>query len=181
MELPSSLFFALSFALSYILQDNGALTDNFFVPLSLFLLWELHYFQRTFIWVFCVLKPGSKKMNSLVSFFGFMLNCLNSYTCSTAITRKKLYPLSYFYDPRYIVGVFIFLVGYYINRKADSILSRLRSSARAANEGNNEELVSKNPDTDVSQLQTKYKIPYGFLYEYVSCPNYLGEIMIWIG
>ncbi|NAW45030.1 DUF1295 domain-containing protein, partial [Salmonella sp. gx-f4] len=29
--------------------------------------------------------------------------------------------------------------------------------------------------------ETGYKIPTGFLYEYISCPNYFGEIMEWIG
>jgi protein-S-isoprenylcysteine O-methyltransferase Ste14 len=26
-----------------------------------------------------------------------------------------------------------------------------------------------------------YTIPRGWLYEYVSCPNYLGEILVWCG
>jgi 3-oxo-5-alpha-steroid 4-dehydrogenase 1 len=26
-----------------------------------------------------------------------------------------------------------------------------------------------------------YKIPQGFLFNYISCPNYLGEIVQWIG
>ena len=26
-----------------------------------------------------------------------------------------------------------------------------------------------------------YKIPNGFMYKYISCPNYFGEIIEWIG
>lgn len=46
----------------------------------------------------------------------------------------------------------------FINHKSDNILMTLRKPG-----------------------ETGYKIPTGFLYEYISCPNYFGEIMEWIG
>ncbi|WP_420426673.1 3-oxo-5-alpha-steroid 4-dehydrogenase [Algiphilus sp.] len=61
-------------------------------------------------------------------------------------------------DPRFVVGVLIFVTGYVINRKADAMLAALRSSGHGG-----------------------YRIPRGWLFERVSCPNYLGEFLIWIG
>ena len=29
--------------------------------------------------------------------------------------------------------------------------------------------------------ESVYKVPYGGLYKWISCPNYLGEILVWIG
>lgn len=29
--------------------------------------------------------------------------------------------------------------------------------------------------------ETGYKIPRGWLYERISCPNYLGELVVWTG
>ena len=29
--------------------------------------------------------------------------------------------------------------------------------------------------------ESGYKIPRGWLYNYISCPNYFGEILIWTG
>ena len=82
-----------------------------------------------------------------------------------------IYTTEYFYDPRLIVGTLIYTMGCYVNRKADAMLSKLR-----------EESNVKVTSADVVTSDTrKYKIPHGFLYEYVSCPNYLGEILIWLG
>ena len=53
---------------------------------------------------------------------------------------------------------FIFLIGFFINNHSDSILINLRGPG-----------------------ETGYKIPRGGLYKYVSCPNYLGEFIEWLG
>ncbi len=49
-------------------------------------------------------------------------------------------------------------VGYAINHHADSVLLSLRKPG-----------------------ETGYKIPYGGLYKYISCPNYFGEMVEWFG
>lgn len=168
MESPSSILYAMNFALAYLAyQEDYELNEFFWVPFFLLLLWESHYIQRTFIWPLCVIKEGGGKMNVLVMLFGTFLNTINAYLCSTFITRKGVYPLSYFYDPRLILGTIVFITGYYINRKSDSMLAQLRKPSGEA--------------VDTVSIENKYKIPYGFLYEYVSCPNYLGEIIIWLG
>jgi len=57
----------------------------------------------------------------------------------------------------FIAGLLVFITGMIINLWADSVLLSLRRE----NEG--------------------YKIPRGGLFEYVSCPNYFGEIVEWLG
>ena len=52
----------------------------------------------------------------------------------------------------------MFLGGFAINQHSDFILLHLRRPG-----------------------ETGYKIPYGGLYRLVSCPNYLGELLEWIG
>jgi steroid 5-alpha-reductase/3-oxo-5-alpha-steroid 4-dehydrogenase 1 len=52
----------------------------------------------------------------------------------------------------------IFAIGFVINRHADSVLLSLRKPG-----------------------ETGYKIPYGGLYNYISCPNYFGEMVEWFG
>ncbi len=68
------------------------------------------------------------------------------------------YNVSWLADPRFILGALVFAAGYYINRKAGAMLAALR-----------------NPG------ETGYKIPRGWLYEKLSCPNYFGELLVWTG
>ena len=61
-------------------------------------------------------------------------------------------------DPRFLAGLAIFLAGMTLNIRSDNILLKLRNS--------------ENPG---------YAIPRGGAYRYVSCPNYLGEVIEWAG
>ena len=60
--------------------------------------------------------------------------------------------------PSFVVGFVIFVVGFVIHVRSDAMLRALRRDRGAG-----------------------YHIPEGFLYRWVSCPNYLGEIIQWTG
>lgn len=68
------------------------------------------------------------------------------------------YPIKWLLDVRFICGVIFFLTGFIINVISDTILRKIGS--------NNEK---------------GYRIPSGFLFSSVSCPNNLGEIIEWLG
>jgi steroid 5-alpha-reductase/3-oxo-5-alpha-steroid 4-dehydrogenase 1 len=153
MECPSSL----GFALFYFLGEK-ALSP---VPLLLFLLWQSHYFQRSFIFPFLIrTRPGDTTplmIPVLAVSSNLVISFLNAAILSwTGVGRG--YGLDWLYDPRFILGVALFAYGYRTNRKADAMLAALRKPG-----------------------ETGYKIPRGWLYEKVSCPNYLGEFMVWTG
>jgi steroid 5-alpha reductase family enzyme len=72
-------------------------------------------------------------------------------------------PSNYIYNPLFSLGCILFLIGATINLHSDAILrnlSRTRSN---------------------HYQQDYYVIPYGGLFEYVSAPHFLGEILEWIG
>jgi protein-S-isoprenylcysteine O-methyltransferase Ste14 len=91
--------------------------------------------------------------------FGILFNFMNGY-----LNGRYIYMFSGGYgnewltDPRFIIGVLLFISGYIVNRRADQVLRGMRES-----EGSG------------------YAISYTLLYRWVSCPNYLGEIIIWLG
>jgi protein-S-isoprenylcysteine O-methyltransferase Ste14 len=127
------------------------------VPLVLLGLWQLHYLHRTVIFPLRLRSRG-KTMPLAIVGMGVVFNSLNAYINARWISHFGGYADSWLADPRFIAGVALFALGALINLSSDEILFRLRRPG-----------------------ETGYAIPRGGLYRWVSCPNYLGEIIEWIG
>jgi 3-oxo-5-alpha-steroid 4-dehydrogenase 1 len=126
--------------------------------IALLILWETHYIHRAFFYPLHR-HDGDKRMPVLVVALGFIFNGINSYLNGRYIFHLSPgYPDTWLSDPRFIAGVLLFIFGFIINRQADFTLHNLRD------EGEN-----------------GYRIANNGLYRWVSCPNYLGEIIMWIG
>jgi 3-oxo-5-alpha-steroid 4-dehydrogenase 1 len=150
MESPAPVVFAVCFILG-----NHTHTVAVLVLLAL---WEVHYLHRALVYPFG-LRGTARRMPLVVMSFGFIFNIMNGYLNGRYIfTFSGGYPNAWLGDPRFLVGLALFLIGFIINRWADRILRELRQ-----------------PD------ESGYKISYHRLYRWVSCPNYLGEIIIWMG
>ena len=142
------------FVVCFLLGGNGITT----VTLVFLFLWEAHYLHRAFIYPFS-LRGTARRMPLLVMSFGFLFNIMNGYLNGRYIFGfSGRYTSSWLTDPRFIVGTALFIIGFVINRQADIALRELRKPGESG-----------------------YKISYSRFYRWVSCPNYLGEITIWIG
>jgi len=156
MELPSPL-------LMFILFLNGT-TEKNMVHILFLLLWELHYINRTFIFPFRI-RGDRKQMTLTVVLMAIFFNLINGYlNGSYLFSISDAYTLHWLVDLRFIMGVLIFLTGYVINQVSDSILRKLRSSGKGDGGSGKQ-----------------YLVPEGFLFERISCPNYFGEILEWLG
>ncbi len=121
-------------------------------------MWEIHYVHRAFIYPFRRRDEG-KKMPVVVVLMGMVFNAGNCYLNGRYLfSFGPFYPTEYLWEPRFLVGAGLFGFGFVINQQSDWILSHLRKPG-----------------------ETDYRIPRGGLFEKVSCPNYLGEIMEWVG
>jgi 3-oxo-5-alpha-steroid 4-dehydrogenase 1 len=150
MESPAALVFAACFAV-------GTTPRNLPI-LVFFILWELHYVHRAFIYPLTI-RDGYKKMPLAVVLLGFGFNVGNAYANGRYLfSLSEGYPQDWLLDPRFIIGVSLFLAGFIVNRWADLSLRKLRRPG-----------------------ETGYRIPQGGMYRLVSCPNYLGEIIEWSG
>jgi 3-oxo-5-alpha-steroid 4-dehydrogenase 1 len=143
----------LVFAVCFIFGTrSGAITLVFLG------LWEAHYLHRAFIYPFS-LRGTSKRIPLSVVSFGFLFNIMNGYLNGRYIfSFSGGYGTGWLSDPRFIIGTLLFVLGFIVNRQADLTLRTLRQPGESG-----------------------YKIPRRYLFRWISCPNYLGEMTIWIG
>lgn len=158
MELPATLSFIFFYIKGY----------NKFEIVSLFFLsiWIMHYSNRGFI--FPILMRVTKNSKASFSLFvilsGFLVTSLHGYLNAVYITNiAKNFNIDWFVDPRFIVGMIIYLFGYIMNLHSDSIIRNLRTKKEILNE------------------EKIYRIPKGGLFYFISCPSYFTELMSFAG
>jgi len=119
--------------------------------------WMMHYGYRTFI--FPALIRGKRPMPISIIIGGMVFNAVNAYIQGRWInTLSGGYETNWIFTPMFIIGIIIFFSGFFIHVHSDHIIRNLRHPG-----------------------ETEFKIPYGGMFRFVSCPSYLGEITEWCG
>lgn len=129
------------------------------VPLVFFLLFQAHYFQRSFI--FPMIMRGKNRMPLVIVLMGVVFNVVNAYMQGGwifYISPEGMYKTDWLYTPQFIIGVMVFVTGMAINLNSDYIIRNLRKPG-----------------------DTSHYIPKGGMFRYVSSANYLGELTEWVG
>lgn len=116
-----------------------------------------HYINRVFIFPLRLHTRG-KHMPLVIVASAIFFNLMNGFSLGYYFKHFADYPADWFTDPRFIIGLILFIVGLAVNWKADDVLIHLRK-----------------PN------ETHYVIPKSRLFTYVSCPNLLGELIEWLG
>lgn len=151
--MESPVFFAMC-ALWWL---SGRRFDT--VPLIFFIFFQLHYFQRSFI--FPLLIKGSNKMPLSIILMGVIFNLVNALMQGGWIfyvSPAGEYNVDWPYSPQFIIGTVIFFSGIAINLNSDNIIRHLRKPG-----------------------DTGHYIPRGGMFKYVSSANYFGEFIEWVG
>ncbi|KAA0256233.1 DUF1295 domain-containing protein [Acidobacteria bacterium ACD] len=122
------------------------------------LLWSLHYVHRGLL-APARLGAGASPMPLSVAALGFVFNLANGLLQGAWLfsAGPKL-GAEWLLAPPFLLGIALFLAGMAVNRRADEALRGLRAPG-----------------------ETGYRVPRGGLFELVSCPNYLGEVVEWSG
>lgn len=161
---PSRIAFAISdgvpgiviFTLTYFISGQ-----NFgcHVNIVMYCLFIIHYIHRGIINPI-VGRFSQKKVTLWIPVSAFIANVLYHYINADFI-GSAFYCRGYYYDPRFIIGLILFITGFIINRAADTQLVCIYWRKKE-NKGD-------------------YVIPKGPLFYLISCPNYFGEGLQWFG
>lgn len=158
MELPATL----SFVIFYFQGQNRFET----VPLFFLGIWLLHYGNRGFLFPLLMRVPkGAKGSFSLmVVVAGWLVTTLHGYLNAVFISHLGThFTPDWFADPRFIIGMAIYLTGFILNVHSDAILRNLRSRE------------------EVARGEKVYRIPRGGLFRYVTNPSYFTELLSFTG
>ena len=128
------------------------------VGITFYIIWITHYIHRSWVWP-ARAHITSKKLPISIALFAVGFNSINAWiNAEWVYSLHYPYPIEWLYSPQVIIGVAVFITGMGINIHSDNILFGLRKKGNL-----------------------DYKIPYGGLFKWISCPNYFGEIIEWIG
>ena len=130
-----------------------------FVPIVMAVLWVLHYGWRALVYPLLLRGTRGKGVPLVIVALGVVVCAGLSYLNAGTIAEwGRAYTLRWLYTVRFIYGLVLFATGFVLVRWADLKLTRLRK--RGA---------------------TDHVLPSGGIFNDVACPNYLGEVIMWIG
>lgn len=158
MELPASVSFLYFFATG---PHRGEV-----VPLVFLGIWLLHYGNRGFYFPLSIRSPrGARASFSLmVIATGWFVTATHGYLHAAFFTTHAThYTIEWLSDPRFLIGLPIYLISLALNIQSDAIVRGLRSL------------------NEVAMGERVYRIPRGGLFRWVSSPSYLTELTAWAG
>jgi protein-S-isoprenylcysteine O-methyltransferase Ste14 len=121
------------------------------------LLWLSHYLHRTFVYPFSQ-SGRDKPYPFILVLMAFVFNCLNGFVNGYGVFHVYSYSNSWLLSWQFITGSAIFVSGFITNKIADEKLRMMKK---------------ENPE--------EYIVPRGWLFNFISSPHYLGEIIEWGG
>ncbi len=157
MEIPATVVFAIFYLTGPRRFDA--------TPLVLAAIWLMHYGNRGWFFPLSIRQvPGKRgSFNIVVLAFGMVITTMHGYLNGAFFSYdyKHQYGADWLTNPRFLIGVVVYLGGFVLLVRSESIVRNLRDKA--------------NPGA------TEYKIPYGGGFRFVTSPAYLGEMIAWAG
>ncbi|KAL4071293.1 3-oxo-5-alpha-steroid 4-dehydrogenase-domain-containing protein [Scleroderma yunnanense] len=172
MEIPSPIVFCYALIHAPLLESDVPPLSGPQLLLAAFFL--LHYANRALI---SPLRTPSRSRSHISVFFcGMCFNVLNGLMMGTYLRSGIAHAFlsDAFARPLFWGGAFIWLGGFLGNWLHDEVLLNIRRNAKAKG-------ITKSGDGPDKKRGEHYAIPQGYLYKYISYPNYFCEWLEWFG
>lgn len=158
MEIPATVVFLIFFIWNYQHWNATALV--------LAAIWLIHYANRG--WFFPLSIRVSRDQRATFSVqvmsMGMFVTGIHGYlNAEWFTTHSDFLTDAWLTDPRFIIGVIVYVIGFGLLVHSESVVRNLRPR-------------HQNPATG-----SKYRIPYGGGFRFVTSPQYLGEMIAWTG
>ncbi len=121
-------------------------------------LYELHYIHRLILYPFFRVRSNTPS-TVIIALMSFLFQSINGYLMSKFALFLDYDPVTILKMAAMLFGLCLFSIGAFVNCLCDQNLISLRKTDRDPN----------------------YYLPKGLLFNLVSCPNYLAEILEWTG
>jgi len=115
----------------------------------------VHYIHRALIFPLNV--ANTKKMPLEIIFLAFAFTSVNATIQNRSVFLFSHYNLDHLTHTSFVMGFVLFFLGMFINIYHDYLMINMKKGSSG------------------------YVIPNGGLFNYISCPNYFGEIIEWLG
>jgi 3-oxo-5-alpha-steroid 4-dehydrogenase 1 len=183
------IFATLSFAFFYP-QGPNALKP---VPLFFAFLFACHYANRGWYFPYHMrVAPGSKASFSiLVAVSGFFVTALHGYLNAMWYSKYCDYlDWDWLSNPTFIFGFILYEASFWSTIYTESIMRNLRPKPTAtlpatSNSNSPSSIAAANaaltPIFTPATPTSRYTIPRGFLFEYVTSPQYFTELLGFLG
>ena len=157
MEIPATVVFAVAYLTGPARWE----------PTSLVLagIWALHYANRGWFFPLTIRQvPGKRStFNLSVVVMGMLVTAMHGYLNGALFSHDYFgrYGTDWLTDPRFLLGLAIYLCGFALLVHSESVVRNLRDK--------------NNPGA------AEYRIPFGGGFRFVTSPAYLGELTAWTG
>ncbi|KIM63978.1 hypothetical protein SCLCIDRAFT_1213794 [Scleroderma citrinum Foug A] len=171
MEIPSPTIFIYALIKAPLLGPEVPSLSG--PQLFLAALYLLHYANRALISP--LRTPSRSRSHVSVVFCAICFNVLNGLMMGTYFRSSIAHSFlsGAFARPLFWTGALLWLAGFFGNLLHDEVLLNIRRNAKIKGKAKDEGNPKKQGEY--------YAIPRGYLYEYISYPNYFCEWLEWLG
>ena len=179
MELISPVVFVYCFVTSPISYYSPPMPSWSSPQTLLTALFLIHYANRALLSP--LRAPSRSKSHIIVPLSAIIFNSTNGFLMgshmSSPMARIYLNSADTYRNPLFYVGLVLWGLGFAGNVFHDEILYDIRRKAKSKGKGK----AVEDPNSKSPQNQEHYAIPQGWLFDYVSYPNYFCEWIEWLG